>query len=109
MRSWWMRFYVDAAEMPHFEYHGPWWTSGYAPDADGNYTRHIICAAVVAASEVDARRVIEGAFDAGHTLAQWDASMLTRPDWTPFSDRFPREEWMRWPWPVASKEGGEGG
>ena len=96
---WWVRFFVDGADLSHFEYHGPWWISGYAPDAEGDYTVHIICAAVVAASEDAARRVIVAAFDDGHTLAEWSFSSSRDADWEPFSDRFSRASWMRWPWP----------
>lgn len=48
MNRYWCRFYVVESELQHFEYHGPWWVSGWAlsdPPAA------VVCAAVLAASE----------------------------------------------------------
>ncbi len=86
---WWVSWHHDASHGP-FEYHGPWWVSGY--DADG---RDIICAAVVAADADAAQEVIRQAYDTPPGALDWRfADELTVPL---FSDRFQRANWMHWP------------
>lgn len=94
MSRYWCRFYALTEEMPSFEYHGPWWRSGTTMDDD---EQTIVCCAVVAESEDAAESAIRSCFDPGHGLCQWDGA-TKRPDtWEPFTERFPRAAWMRWP------------
>jgi hypothetical protein len=80
----------------NFEYHGPWWISGETEDTT------IFVAAVVAPSEDDARRVIEASYDDGAAgVFEWSFSNPRSDDWEPFCDRFPRADWMQWPFPTT--------
>jgi hypothetical protein len=88
---WWVSWYGAGA----FEYHGPWWITG--SDAEGRAT---ICAAVLAGSEDEAQRVITEAHDSPLPPIDWRFTEQCGPDWSPFSDRFPRAAWMQWPEPV---------
>jgi hypothetical protein len=89
---WWCRWYTP--DPPAFEYHGPWWESGWTESAA------VLVAAVVADSEDGARRVIEQAHDNGAAgIAEWSFVNPRAGDWEPFCDRFPRAPWMKWPWP----------
>jgi hypothetical protein len=81
--------------MGKFELNSPWWISGENDDA------HIICAAVRARSEDHAKLLIIMSHDVEHV--EWASQDINwrfveeRPDtWSPFSDRFPRAEWMKW-------------
>lgn len=85
---WWVSWYGAGA----FEYHGPWWITG--SDAEGRAT---ICAAVLAGSQVDAQRVIVAAHDSPLPAIEWRFAEQRGRGWSPFSDRFPRAPWMRWP------------
>lgn len=97
MTRYWARFYVSESELKHFEYHGPWWISGWAYGAE---TAAIVCAAICADSEDQAKAALEAAFDPGHQLAEWlFCDECEAADWQPFCDRFPRADWMRWPFP----------
>lgn len=94
--SWWQ------SDDQAFELHSPWWVSGY--DAED---RRSICAAIIAESEDEARAKVIAAHDEPKPS---EAALRFRfvrrqPDgWTPFSDRFRRAPWMRWP---DAEPGGE--
>jgi hypothetical protein len=95
-RPWWVSWYASGA----FTYHGPWWITGYAPDDEGSYSIRIICAAVMADSAHNAQQVIWDAHDdPADGFDGWRMTDPCEPGWEPFADRFPRAEWMRWPWP----------
>ncbi len=93
---WWVRFYVKTDDLPHFEYHGPWWISGTTFEEP---ERSTVCAAVCAGNEDAARDVIAESFDDGYAVAEWSFTDQRADDWAPFCERFSRAEWMRWPWP----------
>lgn len=104
-RFYWCSFYADNAPLTAFEYHGPWWISGYAAGANHEYDQPIIVAAVAAESEVAAMEVLRLAFD-----AERPASLTQRfcepKGWAePYSERFPKADWMQWPWPAPKTEG----
>jgi hypothetical protein len=84
-----------SADPSKWEYHGPWWVSGVRDAEDGQ--QESICAAVVADNDDHARRIIEAAHDPGHAPVEWRFITENEPTWSPFSDRFPRRAWMRWP------------
>lgn len=83
-----------------FEYHGPWWITG--SDSEGRVT---ICAAVAADSQEGARRVIVEAHDSPLPPIEWRFAEPRPRNWEPFSERFPRAVWMRWPHPVEEGSG----
>lgn len=95
-KPFWVSWYQPVDLHKAFEYHGPWWISGETGDGE-HYT---IVAAVMANDEDDARRVIVSAFDAPPSDLVWRFQEERAVDWSPFaSDRFPKSDWMQWPWP----------
>ena len=77
------------------ELHSPWWASGYR----GDNGRPSICAAVIAEDEAAAKAMIVAAYivppDEG--AIEWRFVEQRKSGWSPFSDRFCRDEWMVWP------------
>lgn len=94
MRRWWVSWYADGDTS--FEWHGPWWISGHRPM--DRSTAHTIVAAVVADDADDAKAKIVAAHDKTVDL-EWRFREARNDDWSPFCERFPRADWMRWPWP----------
>lgn len=89
-RPYWISWY-DAGPS-RFTLDVPWWIS--AQTADGT---SIFCAAVWAANEQAAKDLIFNAYDTPPFTIQWRFCHRKEPSWSPFSERFPRAEWMRWP------------
>ncbi len=102
-----MRFWVSWYETSPktFEYHGPWWVSGYRFDEqpDGSEVEvPTICAAVAATDEEAAKRVIIEAHDEPRPAdLEWRFVSPRGYNWVPFCDRFAGKPWMKWPWPEA--------
>lgn len=88
----WLSWYHKPALMGGFELHLPWWISGTR--ADGADT---VCAAVIAASEDAAREIIFDCYDKRPFDIEWRFCDERAADWSPFSERFPRADWMQWP------------
>jgi hypothetical protein len=72
----------------------PWWVSGRA----GDDSYDIICAAVCAADENEAREQILRTYDKRPTTRHfvWRFASERPRDWQPFCDRFPKADWMKW-------------
>lgn len=90
MKNYWVSW-NHREDMGAFEYHGPWWVSG---EGNGYKT---LCAAVQRcedASEVCAK--IMRTYDTHPGELDVRFCDEKPDDWTPFSERFPRAEWMRW-------------
>ena len=86
-------FYTS--DLGSFEYHGPWWISGYTSEDSP-----IIVAAVMANSEKEAYETLRLAFDEDKRPAKLKERFCEKHDGSPFSDRFPQAGWMQWPWPI---------
>ena len=86
-----------------FELHTPWWRSGW--DEEG---RASICAAVLAHDEEDAMRVVTRAYEDFERASdiEWRFVHERPADWSPFSERFQRADWMQWPAGLAKREAG---
>jgi hypothetical protein len=82
---------------PEFEIHWPWWRSGIAYMSDDS-ERYTICAAVKAKDEADAKAMVQLAYDEKVSLS-WRFCDERAPNWSPFSDRFGKADWMTWPTP----------
>lgn len=95
MARFWCSFWSD--DPSKWEYHGPWWISGYRDLAEAEQSS--ICCAVVAEDEEHAKRIIEAAHDKGHAPAEW--RFVNPLEGAPFNGRFKRAKWMKWPWPEA--------
>lgn len=93
------RFWLSwMAHKVSFEYHGPWWISGESLWSDGTST-DMVCAAVVAETAEEAKKIVIDAHDAPVTL-EWRFVTEKEGTWTPYSSRFQAAPWMRWPWPL---------
>ncbi len=90
MNRYWLSFSIDEVDTDAFEYHGPWWQSGYTSSGPN------IVAAVCADSEDAARLLIMKMFDREPNI-RWRFVEHRDDHWKPFSRRFPQAEWMRWP------------
>lgn len=85
--SWW-----TTEEMGVFELHSPWWISGELGDG----TTVSLCAAVRALSARDAKALILCSYERLPGQIEWRFVEQKADGWSPFSDRFPRAEWMQW-------------
>lgn len=103
MKSYWVSFW--GCGMEHFEYHGPWWVSGYRDYCD--VTEAAVCMAVRARDETHAKSIARRAWDKGHSFTEMRFVTEQRDDWNPLaneSGRFPPKAWMQWPWPKEESE-----
>lgn len=96
--SWW-------SEKLAFELHSPWWITGESHDG-----RKTVCAAVMASDQATALNTLLEAHD--NPLDFEIRFSEEKPiGWSPFSDRFPRADWMDWPeaanTPAPLGDGGE--
>lgn len=104
MNNYWVSFWLKETSASAFEYHGPWWISGYCSSnetpassiEDVEFDLISICAAVKADNDDHAKDLINKCFDPGYQLHEW-RFCESRPDgWSPGSDRFPMADWMKW-------------
>lgn len=97
MKYRWISWYAVPGTMTEygkFALHYPWWISGERC-ADGAQT---ICAAIPVELEEEAHAVVQESHDhkPAHEV-ELDIRFNELKDGCPFSDRFPRAKWMRWP------------
>lgn len=93
------RFWISWYSVGSFTYRGPWWESGlqYGVDDVGRpQDMPTFVAAVIADSMSEAMQVIIDAHD-GKGPRNWRFCQEYTEPWTPFSERFPRADWMEWP------------
>lgn len=102
MNKWfWLSWFQDEGFGP-FTLHSPWWVSGHRITADLE-TEEIrsktptIVAAVAASDEAGAKELIMRSFDKRPVVVVWRFCEERPPEKLPFSDRFPRADWMQWP------------
>lgn len=90
----WVSFWGDNTVLPHFEMHRPWWISG-----EDMAERKAICCAVIAPDEEAVKKYVRSCFDKGKApdTIEYRFINIRRDDWSPFSDRFPKADWMDWP------------
>lgn len=92
--SWWDDHVVS------FELQRPWWFSGCrfhgVEEDDEDLSQSSVCAAVIADDADHAKRLIVEAYDVPVAL-EWRFVEECPADWSPFSDRFGRGDWMQWP------------
>jgi hypothetical protein len=94
MSRYWISFEVPTDLMSQFEYHGPWWISGFSLDE----TIQTVCAAMIADNPREAEQAFRSAFDDPKVaLGELRFCSDKGDDWEPFCDRFPRAKWMQWP------------
>lgn len=95
LKPYWISWEYD--DKCFFELDRPWWVSGYAPDARGAHSKVVVCAAVMATSERDAKTMVVKSYPNGPSGLRWRFVEEQSSDWSPFCDRFPRSAWMQWP------------
>jgi len=96
MRNFWISW-EHRSDYGDFVLPSPWWVSGGGNDGLENQFDSI-CAAVRAEDEDDAKRIIIKSFDSVPPMDnfKWRFVDEKPENWSPFSDRFPRDQWMSW-------------
>lgn len=95
-RNYWVRWF--SAPSSTFETTWPWWHSGFTGD-----DRNVLVAAVRGAGVEQAKAQIVAAYEPfleGKSVAdviEWSFVSERPDDWQPFTERFPRADWMEWP------------
>lgn len=95
LKPFWISWWVDGS----FELHAPWWFSGvrWTTGTDGeDNEQSCACAAVMAKDEEDAKRFVRESHDDRAANIEWRFCEERPRKWQPFSDRFPRADWMQW-------------
>jgi hypothetical protein len=99
MKRFWISWYATG-ETGAWTLESPWWISGarIAYDKYGEFLDHpTVVAAVLAENEEAAKEVILAAHDRRPATIEWRFCSACPAGWSPFSDRFPRADWMQWP------------
>jgi len=91
MKRWWVSWY-HTEDMTPFTLRNPWWISGYRMADDAA----CVCAAVMAIDDDHARQKIIDCYDEPPDNVEWRFVSVKEDDWSPFSDRFPKGDWMEW-------------
>lgn len=92
MTKFWVSWH-HTDKLGEFELHSPWWVSGQRGDDDAAS----ICAAVQADSAQGAMNLVLKSYDETPQSLEWRFVEDRSEDWTPFSGRFPKADWMQWP------------
>ena len=91
-KNYWVSWYDT--RFGEWEYHGPWWITGYGEDE-----QKIICLAIQAETHLDAELAVYNAHDEQVGLEFRFAEEMP-DDWNPLDNeggRFPPADWMVWP------------
>jgi len=86
--KYWLSWRHDEG-LGEFELKWPWWISGYDFD-----DKVCICAAVRANSKAEAEELILNSYDKRPSDLDWRFCEEKPADWSPFSGRFPKADWM---------------
>lgn len=92
MKSYWVSWY-HAPNLGGFELTAPWWVSGTRMNDDAQ----TIVAAIRADNPEGARDRVLRAYDVRPDDVEWRFVEERPDDWTPFSGRFPKADWMTFP------------
>lgn len=108
MKNFWVSWYQSSTP---FTLESPWWVTGSRFITsrlafDEEKEQDTICAAVQAADRQGATDVIIAAHDTPPRDLEWRFIEERPTGWSPFCDRFPRGDWMKWPAaaPTSSQE-----
>lgn len=91
MKNFWISWYCDQRFSP-FCLHSPWWNSGWRVQDDAA----TIVAAVQADDENGAKEIIYKAYDERPKEIEFRFCDEFPKDESPYSERFPKESWMKW-------------
>jgi hypothetical protein len=93
-KNYWVSWYGN--HLGKFTVFTPWWISGWRVMSDGS-DDPIFCAAIKASSEEQAKLKVAMAYDVSPGDNIEFRFVSERPEeWAPFSDRFPKADWMKW-------------
>lgn len=101
MKNYWISWY-HRPELGGWELNSPWWISGARQMVD-RYARKepweepTVVAAIRADHPEGARDHILRCYDARPDNLEWRFCEERPADWSPFTDRFPKADWMQWP------------
>lgn len=90
MNKYWISW-IHEETYGSFELYLPWWCTGY--DSEDN---SLICAAILAYNEEEAVNKIESSYDAKPQHIIFRFIDEKEKEWSPFNDRFPKADWMKW-------------
>jgi hypothetical protein len=99
MKNYWISWYHEENFKP-FELNTPWWQSGWRVHDDAG----TICAAVKAESEEGAKEIIYVSYDERPIEIEFRFCEERPKDFSPFSERFEKEDWMVWTNEIDSEE-----
>ena len=85
----------EAGQEKFFKYPGPWWHR-LGKTGDGQMLVAMF-AAITAENERAVKAIVVQNLLKGAKIMQWNNPVLRLPGWSPFSEAFPRGEWMQWP------------
>ena len=91
LKPYWLSWWCDEDDYGKWELHSPWWVTGEDPEG-----RLSICAAVWAGSHESAQGIIHDCYDEPPSELDWRSVEQKPPEFDPFTDRFPRRDWMKW-------------
>ena len=91
--NYWISWWHNEKYGP-FELHSPWWVSGER--GEDEHTEWSVCAAIKAKNEHDARSIILKCYDSLPDDLEFRFCTEFAQDKSPFSERFPKAEWMKW-------------
>lgn len=89
--NWWLSWY-HGKQYGEFELNSPWWMSGTRMNDEAI----TLCAAIKAKTEDNAKQIIFDAYDVCPDSIEFRFIEQRADDWSPFCDRFPKADWMRW-------------
>lgn len=90
-KRWWVSWYSKGS----FSLESPWWIERH-DSPDTLEVKFLAFAAVVAPDEDAARKVVLDAHHEERPKVMWRFVLQQPSTWSPFSDRFPRQDWMKW-------------
>ncbi len=86
--SWWTHEHEGA-----YELHSPWWVTG---ERHGRNAARSICAGVKAKNVEAAKELIKSSYNNNAQDLEWRFIETMPVEWSPFNDRFPKADWMKW-------------
>lgn len=93
MKNYWVSWLCPTDRVTTFELEWPWWKGPTRLLGE-----EAVCAAIKAESKDDAKRIVIESYDKPQPKKlEWRFVDEKPDDWSPFSDRFPRDDLMVWP------------
>lgn len=102
LQAYWLSWYHNERRDGVFEYHGPWWITGWACGETGEWDVPTICAAMMATSAEHVMQQIRDAYDKEPgPIRMRFCEVIQRAE--VFTDRFRKADWMQWPNPPSGR------